>query len=88
MSTTPQLTGTPSHKWNTSGIDNAIPHISPLVTNPNEDLKWIAERLDLSLTEIFDLYKSLSEFKQGKGKYFKNSKTALKWLDSDEDEDV
>jgi hypothetical protein len=88
MSTT-QLTGTSFQKVTTSLVDNPAPNLDYMMVVPYENYKWIADLPSgLSLTEVFDLMESESEFQQGKGKSFKNTKSAVEWLESVDDEDT
>jgi len=70
-----------------SGVVNPPPKLESLRATIYEDLKWSADLTsELSLLELLDLIESEREFELGKGKFFKDSKSAIAWLESEENE--
>jgi len=42
---------------------------------------------ELTLVELHDIIESEREYKEGRGRFFRDAKAALAWLDSDKDAD-
>jgi len=71
-------------------ISNEFPqHLGGISTPVYDGLKWIkqiATSPDLSLSELLDLDESEKELRQGKGKRFKDGKTLLEELETEDEE--
>jgi len=82
------LTGTrvPSGSKN-DGVANPSPTLEGLKATSYESLKWTANlATELSSSELIDLIESEREFREGQGRFFKNSKNAIAWLEKEDDE--
>jgi len=70
-----------------TGVINPPPILESIRATTYELLKWSADLTsELSISELHDLIESEREFERGNSKFFKDSKSAIAWLESEENE--